>query len=55
MTLPQLSTEDREALRSSADDLGDIPKASRHQIKTSFDRAYIIAGEIRAGVRNPLR
>jgi hypothetical protein len=55
MTLPQLSPEDREALRSSADDLGDIPEVSRHRIETGFDRAYLVAAQIRSGVRNPLR
>jgi hypothetical protein len=55
MTLPQLSEDDREALRSSASNLGDIPQESRDRIETGFDRAYAVAGEIRSGVRNPLR
>jgi hypothetical protein len=54
-TLPPLSEQDREALRSSARDLSDISDETRARIIADFDHAYRVAEQIRQGVRDPLR
>lgn len=51
----ELSDEDREALRRSAEDLSDICPCQRARIEAGFRAAYERAEQIRLGLRDPLR